>query len=82
MGSLPSPHYRGKELDLRLLWKFHDLIHHLVHRLFLDLFPTLRTVRNSDSCIEQPEIVIDLRHRPYRGAGIPVGGLLVNRYGR
>ena len=82
MGSLPSPHYRGKELDLGLLRKFHDLIHHLVYRLLLNLFPALRTVRNSDPCVEQPEIVIDLRHRPYRRTGIPVGGLLVNRDGR
>ena len=46
MGTLTSPHHRGKKLNLRSLRQFHDLIYHLVNRLPGDHLPALGAVRN------------------------------------
>ena len=78
MRSLPPAHDRRQKLNLRSLRKFHDLIHHLIYRLLLDLLPTLRTVRDTDPRIQKAEIIIDLRHSTHRGPGIPVCRLLIN----
>ncbi len=78
MSAFAPPHHRGKELDLRPLRQFHDLVYHLVYRLLFNLLSALRAVRNPDSGIEQTEIVINLRHRSHRGTGVAVRRLLVN----
>ena len=65
MGSLASAHDRRKKLNLRPLRQCHDLIHHLIHRLFCNLPSALRTMGDSHPGIEQTEIVIDLRHCPH-----------------
>src|SRR5699024_5015724 len=62
MGSFSSPDHRRQKLDSRSLRKFHDMVHHLVHRLFFYLLAAFRTVGDSDSRIEKTEIIIDLRH--------------------
>ena len=79
--ALSSPDHRGQKLNPGSLRQRHDLIHHLIHGLLFDLLAALRAVRNADSGIEQTEIVINLRHRSHRGAGIPVGGFLIDGNG-
>ncbi len=56
----------------------HDLFYHLINCLLFDLFATLRTVRNSDSCIHKSEIIIDFRYGSYCGTWISVRRFLVN----
>ena len=72
MLALSAAHNRRQQLDLRALRQFHDLIDHLVNRLLFDLFSTLRAMRHTDPRIEQSEVVVDLRHRSHRRAGIAV----------
>ncbi len=72
----------GREyLDARALRQREDLIHHLIHALLLDLPAALGAVRNADARIEQTQVVVYLRHRAHRGAGILAGGLLVDGNG-
>ena len=75
---LAPPDHRGQKLQLGALRQFHNLIHHLVHGLPGNLPAALRTMGNADPGIEKTEIVIDLRHRSHCGAGVAVGGLLVD----
>ena len=82
MRTFPASDNRGKKLDLRSLRKSHNLIYHLVNRLFGNLPPALRTVRGSDSRIEETEIIIDLRHSSNRRTRVMVRGFLVNGDGR
>ena len=51
MASFSSTDNWRKELDLRALRQFHNLIYHLIYRLFLNLTATFRTMWNSDSRI-------------------------------
>ncbi len=45
-------------------------VHHLLDGLGLDRPAALRAVRFADRGVEQPQVVVDLRHRADRGAGI------------
>ena len=72
MGSLAAPHYRCKKLDLLAFRKRHDLIHHLIYRLFADFPSTFGTVRDSHTGIQKSEIIVDLRYRTHCRTGIPV----------
>ena len=81
MTSLPSSHHRRKQLDSGFLRQLHDLAHHLIHRLSADLTSAVRTVRNPDSCIQKPEIIIDLRDRSHCGSRVPVGRFLIDGNG-
>ena len=78
MAALPSSHNRRQQLDPRPLRQRHDLVHHLVHALPPDLPSAVRAVGHADPGVKQPEVVVDLRHRPHRGTGVPVGRLLVD----
>ena len=82
MLSFPAPDHGSQDLDPGPLRQRHDLIHHLIHSLPLDLPSAFGTVGNSDSGIEKSHIVIDFRHRPYCGSGIPVRGFLIDGNGR
>ena len=84
MLAFPPPYHRGKQLDSGALRQLHNLVHHLVHALLFDFLPAVRAMRNSDSGIQKPEIIINFRNRPHCGTGIPVGGFLVdgNRRGQ
>ena len=73
MAALFPAHYRSKKLNLCSFRQLHDRIHHLIHSLLLYLSSAFRTVRNSDSRIEQTEVIINLRHGSDRGTRIPVG---------
>ena len=72
MGSLASSDYRCKKLDLGSLRQGHDVVYHLVYGLFLDLFAALRTVRDSDSCVQQTEIIVDLSYCSYGRSRVSV----------
>ena len=72
MGSLAAPHYRCKKLDLLAFRKRHDLIHHLIYRLFANFPSTFGTVRDSHTGIQKSEIIVDLRYRTHCRTGIPV----------
>ena len=72
MSSLAAPHYRCKKLDLLAFRKRHDLIHHLIYRLFADFPSTFGTMRDSHTSIQKSEIIVDLRYRAHCRTGIPV----------
>ena len=78
MASLPSSDHGSQKLKLRSLRQFHDLIHHLVHGLPRDDPAALRTVRRTDSCVKQTEIIVNLRHGTDGGSGVSVRRLLVD----
>ena len=63
--SLLAPHHRGEHQNLRPLRKKPDTIHHLIYRLLLNHPAALRAMGNSDSRIQEAEIIIDLRHRSH-----------------
>ena len=76
--ALASSDHRRQKLDPRAFRQRHDLIHHLIHALSCNLAPTGGTVGDTDPGIQQPEIIIDLRHCAHRGSGVAVGGFLVD----
>jgi len=78
MLALAPAYHRSKQLNPRPGLQCHDLIHNLIHRLLPDLPPADRAVRDADAGIQQPEIVVDLGHRPHRRARIFGGRLLIN----
>ena len=71
--ALLAPDNGCQELNPGALRQAEQLVHHFVHRLPLDLPSAFRAVGNTDSGVEKPEIIIDLRHRSHRRTGIPVG---------
>ncbi len=82
MQALPSSDHRRQQLDSGAFSQFHNLIHHLVHRLPGNDPAALGAMGNADTGVQQAEVVVDLRHRAHRGTGIAVGGLLVYGDGR
>ena len=76
--ALASPHHRGHHLNAGALRQGHDLVDDLIHRLLADLPAALGTVGHAHPRPQQAQIVVDLRHRAYGGAGILAGGLLVD----
>ena len=52
--TLSSPYYRGKKLNLGAFRQLHYLINHLVYSLLVYLFPAVRAMRYSGSCIKKP----------------------------
>ena len=50
-----------------------ERLQHRIDRLGLDLLPAEVTVGNADPGEEQPEVIVDLRHRSHGGAGV-MGG--------
>ena len=69
---------RGHDLNAGGLREGHDLIDDLVDGLLFDLLAAFGAVGGAHPGPEQAEIVIDLRHRAHRGAGVFAGGLLVD----
>ena len=77
MPALPPPDHRSQKLQSGPFRQFHNLIHHLIHGLLCNLPTAVRTVGGTDPGIEQPEIIVNLRHGSHCRAGIAVGGFLV-----
>ena len=82
MLAFSAPHNRRQKLDLCPLRQSHQSIHDLIYGLLRNDLATFRTVGNPHPGIKQTEIIIDLRHCSHRGAGIPVGRLLIDGDGR
>ena len=78
MLALAASDHGGQQLDLRAFSHVHDLIHHLIYSLLGNLSATLWAVGNTDSRIQQTEIVINLCYRTYGRTRVTVGGFLVN----
>ena len=78
MLALPPPYHGGKKLDPGACRQAADMIHHLIHGLFFYFLPAFRTVGDTDTRIQKPEIIIDFRHGTYRGTGSPVCGFLID----
>jgi len=72
----------GQDLDAGALGQFQDAVHHLVHALLRNLAAALGAMGMADTGEEQAEVVVDLRRRGYRRAGVLTDGLLLNGYGR
>ena len=81
MFALPAPYHRGEKLNLRLLRQSHNVVHHLVHRLLLNLPSALRAMGNTDSRIEKSHVIINLCHRSHRRTRVTVRGLLIDGNG-
>ena len=82
MLAFPSPDHGSENLDARALRQHQNLVDDLVDGLLADLTAALGTVGRTDPRPQKAQIVIDLRHRTYRGTGIFTGGLLVDGNGR
>ena len=78
MLALASADNRSENLKLGLRRQRHDGIHHLVNRLLFDLLATLGAMGDTDSGIEQTQIIVNLGDCSYGGTGVTVRGLLVN----
>ena len=77
MLTLLALYNRRKKLNLTALGKSHNLVHHLVNRLSLNLLAAVRAVGNTDSGVEKSEVVINLCYGSHSGSGVLVGGFLV-----
>ena len=82
MLALLPPDDRRKELDFCALGQLHNLVRHFVHGLSFDYLAAVRAVRNTDSRIEQTEVIVNLRHGSDRGTRVAVRGFLVDADGR
>ena len=71
---------RGEDRDHRLRILALDRVGDLSGSPRLDLYVMDRTVGDPDPCIQKPQVIIDLRHRPDGGTRIFRGGLLFDRY--
>ena len=80
--ALLAAYHRCQQGEPGPLRKLHQPVHDLIHSLLSDFTAALRAVRNSDARIQEAEIVINLCHRPNRGAGVLRRGFLVNGNGR
>ena len=80
--TLAFAHDRSEHLDARALGQFHDRVGDLLHRLGGDLPPALITMGFTDSRKEQAQIVVDLRDRADRRAGVFACCLLLYGDGR
>src|SRR5699024_3762051 len=78
MLSLSSPYDWSQKLDSCSFFQLHQTVYHLVHCLPADRLSAFRTMRNSNPCIKQTEIIINLRYRSDCGSRISIGGLLIN----
>ena len=72
MLTFSAPDHWSQQLYLCSLRHGHDLIHHLIHGLLADLPATLRTMRDTDTRIQQTKVIIDLCHRSDRRTRIAV----------
>ena len=76
--ALPPAHDGRFEQNFAARRQLHHAVGDLVHRLTADLAPALGAVRHAHAREQEAEIVVDLRHRAHRGAGVVRGRLLVD----
>ena len=80
--ALASPDDRREHHEPRPFLELHHLIDDLLGRLATDRAPAHVAVRVADPRPQQPQVVVDLGHRPDRRARVARGRLLVDRDGR
>ena len=80
--ALLPPNHRGQDDKSGSLSQGLHPIHNLVNGLAANLLAALGTVRNAHPGPEQPEVVVNLRHRANGGAGVAGGGFLIDGNGR
>ena len=73
VAAFPPADDRCKQLDPALFRQLHDPVDHLVYRLLFDYAPAVRAVGNTDPCVQQTQVIVDLRDRSYRRTRVPVG---------
>ncbi len=78
--ALAAAHDRGQDLEAGALLQPQQPVHDLLRRLAADRLAALGAVRPARPREQQPQVVVDLRDRPDRGARVAVGGLLVDRH--
>ena len=81
MLTLTASDHGCEQLELRSGLELHDLIHHLVNGLSLDLPAAVRAVRDAYPRVKKSEIIVDLGHGAHCRARVPVRRLLVNGNG-
>ena len=82
MLTLLPPNHRRIDNEAGSLSQGLDPVHNLVHRLPLDFLAALGAMGRTGSGPEEPEIVVNLRHRAHGGTGVLGGGFLVDGDGR
>ena len=80
--ALLAANHRRQQLEPGPFGQGQNLIDDLIDGLTADLLAALGAVGHAHPGPEEPEIVVDLRHRPHGGAGVFGGGLLVDGDGR
>ena len=79
VGTLTTADNRCQQLQFRPLRQCHNMVYHLIDSLLLDLFAAFRAVRNTDTCIQQSEIIINFCNSSHGRTWVSVGRFLVNR---
>ena len=82
VGALAPAHHRGEDLEPGALGQLEDAVHDLLGCLPGDDRAALRAVGHPDPGVEKAQVVVDLCDGADRGAGVPGGRLLVDRYRR
>src|SRR5204863_48161 len=80
--ALAAADERRQDHEARSVPELQHLVDDLLGRLAADRAAADVAVRMSDPGPEQPQIVVDLGHRPDRGARVAGGRLLIDRDGR
>ena len=76
--ALSSSNDRRQHHNFRAFRQGHYLIYNLVYGLLLNLLSAHRAMRDPDSGIQKPEIIIDLRYGADCGSRVFRGGFLIN----
>ena len=82
VGALLPPDDRSQHLDASGFRQGQHLIYDLVNGLLLDLLPAVGTVGGAHPRPEQTEVIVNFRHRAYRGTRVFGGCFLVDGNGR
>ena len=78
MGALLTPDHRRQHLEAGAIGQGHDPVDHLIDGLGGDAAIAVGAVGLPGPAVEQPQVVVDLRHRAHGGAGVVGGGFLIN----
>ncbi len=73
---------RCKDLQFCPFFPTHNRIDNLIGSLLPDFPSALRTVRSTDTCIEQTVIIVNFSYRTNRGPRIVMSRFLFDRNGR
>ena len=71
--------YRRQHHQFRCGWPSHHLVNNILHRPTRHFRVTNWTMRYTNTCKQQTQIIINLSHRSYSRARVARSGLLVNR---